>query len=351
MNPVSAFFDSLWNAVLGLNFGYVLTLVVLVLAGILVFRELYNWLKRTLKQYVMKTADEFDDRLYRKFAGVGMGYYSLLITWLVATVIAGSAGAEGFGNSLFYKLLSLATLVWTVYEASKFVELFLYWWQVRRVQKQQQKTLDETRVGLWSLLIKIGLWSIAFLVGLTLFGLRPESVLGAAGIGALVLALGLRSILEDLFSSLLIYLDRPFRVGDLIAVNGTKGRIKRIGMKTTRLETLSGEEMIISNTKLLGTEINNYRRMSTRRVEFNLSLSSNTSPKKIKKLQSEIKKWFEKHSIQLVHNALVAIKSGSLELEGVYLLNDPDYETFIQTQEKVNYFLLEAVKKCKIELK
>lgn len=351
MNPISAFFDSLWKELLGLDIGYFSTLILLALVGILIFRAVYNWLKRTLKSHVKRTPDEYDDRLYEKFAGISIYYYSVLITWMVATVFASTAEGGYFGNSIFYKLLSLVTLVWTIYEASNYIELFLYWRQVRLVQKKKVSFLDETKVGLWSLVIRVGLWIAAILTAFTLFGIKVETVLGAAGVSALVLALGLRSILEDLFSSLLIYLDRPFRVGDLVSVNSTKGHIKRIGMKTTRIETLSGEETIISNTKLLSSDINNYRRMNIRRVEYTLTIAPDTKAEKLQRLEKEVEKWFDEQKIKLIQNAFTTIKSGSLVIEGIYLLDDTQYDTYIQTQEKVNYFLLEAVNKYKIELK
>jgi Mechanosensitive ion channel len=188
------------------------------------------------------------------------------------------------------------------------------------------------------------------LVSLTLVGIKTENIWGAAGVGAIVLGFALQSVLADLFSSLSIYLDRPFRVGDMVNINGSKGSIKRIGLKTTRIQSLMGDEIIVSNSQMLANQINNYRRMQKRRAEFSLTIDPKTSPKAMHRLQLSIGKWLQQSGADVVRNAFVGIEPGFYLCEVVYVLDDPDYELYVQLQERLNYYILAQAKKLKVIL-
>jgi small-conductance mechanosensitive channel len=154
-----------------------------------------------------------------------------------------------------------------------------------------------------------------------------------------------QNILGDLFASLSIAVDKPFEVGDSVSVAEFSGTIEHVGLKTTRIRALSGEQIVIANAELLRKTVHNFKRMSTRRVQFTLRINPATPPELAAKVPPQLSKIIEaREKVKLDHVNLTLLDQDFIEYDIVYNLTEADYGLFLKTQQQV---LLEAMQMCR----
>lgn len=217
-----------------------------------------------------------------------------------------------------------------------------------------QKTLktknNKTVTGFFDFAIKLLLWTIALLLVLSNMGFDITALIASFGIVGLAIAFALQKIFEDIFSAFSIYYDKPFEIGDFIITGGDMGIVKNIGIKSTRIQTLQGQELVISNKELTDTRINNFKKMKKRRILFHLGLTYDTPVKKLEKVPTIIKKIIEKEKVCDFDRAnFQSYGDFSLNFEIVYYLTVPDYNAYMDIQEKINLEIKKAFEKEKIE--
>ncbi|MEM2131509.1 MAG: mechanosensitive ion channel family protein, partial [Candidatus Woesearchaeota archaeon] len=193
-------------------------------------------------------------------------------------------------------------------------------------------------------------WIIAILTALSNLGVNITSLIAGLGVGGIAVAFALQRILEDIFSSFSIYFDKPFEEGDFITIDNEAGTVEHIGIKSTRIRTLQGEELVISNKEMTTARIHNYKKMSKRRAVFTFGVEYNTDVKKLKKINEIIKNIFDRLEIaELDRSHFKTFGDFSLNYEVVYYINNREIKDYLDTQEKINLMLVEAFKKEKIE--
>ncbi len=200
-------------------------------------------------------------------------------------------------------------------------------------------------------LVKIALWAGAIALLLANMGYNITSLVAGLGIGGIAVALAVQNVLGDVFSSLSIYLDKSFQVGDFIAVGNNYGTVKHIGIKTTRVELLQGEELVVSNSQLTSAEIRNFGVMEYRRVVFTIGAIYNTHIEKLKKIPSILRKTIEaqdKTEVERVH--FKSFGDYSLVFEAVYYIQTADYIEYMDIQQQINFDIAEIFQKEKIEM-
>jgi small-conductance mechanosensitive channel len=161
----------------------------------------------------------------------------------------------------------------------------------------------------------------------------------------------LQSILGDAFSAFTIYFDRPFEIGDYVVIGQHEGAVTHISMKSTRIKLLQGEELVVSNKEITGGSIRNFKKMETRRVSFTIGVTYQTTLetlKKIPQLLQDIIQPFDHVEFQRVH--FKEFGQSSLNFEIVYVIKSPDYVKYLDTQQAINFKILEAFEKEHIEL-
>ena len=194
------------------------------------------------------------------------------------------------------------------------------------------------------------LWLLAALIILDNIGFDINALLAGLGIAGIAIALALQNVLADVFSAISIYFDKPFRKGDFIILGAEMGTVQKVGIKTTRIQALQGEEIVISNRELTETRIHNYGRMAKRRVQFNTGITYETPEKKMPQANEIIRK-----SIESVKGAEVdrvhfkEFGDFSLIFEAVYYLPTSDYNAYMDAQQKVNTEIMKGFAKNKIE--
>ncbi len=189
---------------------------------------------------------------------------------------------------------------------------------------------------------KIVIWSLAALLILdNIPGVEISTLLASLGIGGVAVALAVQNILGDLFAYLSIALDKPFAIGDFIAVDDLMGTVEHIGLRSTRLLSVSGEQLIFSNHDLIGSRIHNYGRMEKRRVNFTVGVTYETPMQKLEAVPRIIREVVEAETGTEFERAfLKTMGDSALIYEVVYYLTPPDYALFVKTQQAVNLAIL-----------
>jgi small-conductance mechanosensitive channel len=195
------------------------------------------------------------------------------------------------------------------------------------------------------------LWSLLIVTALQNFGINVTALVTGLGVGGIAIALAVQNILGDLFAALAIVLDKPFVVGDSVQVDTVNGTIEHVGLKTTRIRSVSGEQIIIANADLLKSRIRNYKRMEQRRAVFNLDLAFDTPVDKLAAIPTIVRQVVESQpNVQFDRSHLLSIAETGLRVETVYIVLDPDYNAYADVQHAIYLQLLRRLEGEKIQL-
>ncbi len=194
-----------------------------------------------------------------------------------------------------------------------------------------------TTVQAMGFIARLVVYSLAFLLAVDNLGYEVTTLLAGLGIGGIAVALALQNILGDLFASLSIVLDKPFVVGDFLIVGDLLGTVEYIGLKTTRLRSLSGEQLVFSNSDLLNSRIRNFKRMFERRVVFDFSVVYQTPYDKIKEIPVVVQAIVESQEDARFDRAhFKEYGDSGLIFEVVFFVLVPDFNTYMDIQEQIN---------------
>ncbi|TDO83413.1 small-conductance mechanosensitive channel [Halanaerobium saccharolyticum] len=236
--------------------------------------------------------------------------------------------------------LMILTVVFVVLAALDLITYSLKkYWAKKQRSEEQQKVLT---ISLF--LAKIIVWIIAFLFVLDNLDIQITGLVTGLGIGGVAIAFAAQNILTDLFNYFTIFFDKPFDIGDFIITGEYRGTIEHIGVKSTRIRSLSGEQLIISNTDLVNSRINNYKRMKQRRINFSFGLTYDTSLEKLKKVPGiveEIIRSIDKTEFDRAH--FTEFAASSLLFQVVYYVKDSDYKVYMEIQQQINFSLKEKI--------
>jgi small-conductance mechanosensitive channel len=200
-------------------------------------------------------------------------------------------------------------------------------------------------------IIQAAVYIFAFLTILVAFKIDLSGVVVGLGIGGIAIALALQTVLGDAFSAFSIYFDRPFEIGDFIVLGDYAGTVTKIGMKSTRVQLLQGEELIVSNRELTSTSVRNFKKLKKRRIVFKVRVTYTTPLKKLKQIPSIIQDVISAMELtQLEKVYFKEIGNFSLDFEAIYYIQTADYFKYLETQEQINYAILEKFEKEGIEM-
>jgi small-conductance mechanosensitive channel len=215
---------------------------------------------------------------------------------------------------------------------------------VKRAFERQRETnpAAATHVMLGGLVGRILLWTVAALVALDNLGFNITTLMASLGIGGIAVALAVQNILGDIFSSVSIALDKPFVVGDFIVVDSYMGTVEYVGMKTTRIRSLGGEQIVFSNSELLKNRIRNYKRMQDRRIQFEFGIAYETTVDNIKRVPQMVEEAVSAHKadVRFDRAHFKACGESALQFEVVYYVLSPDYNKYMDIQQAINLALL-----------
>lgn len=206
--------------------------------------------------------------------------------------------------------------------------------------RQQQLARDPasvTTLNVLNFIAKIVIWSMVLVLVLDNLGVNITALVAGLGVGGIAVALALQTILGDLFASLSIVLDKPFVVGDFLIVGDLLGSVEYVGMKTTRLRSLSGEQLVFSNSDLLSSRIRNYGRMYERRVLFTIGVTYQTPREKLIMIPLIVREAVEQQEkTRFDRSHFKEYGNFALSFESVYYVLGPDYNQYMDIQQAIN---------------
>lgn len=227
------------------------------------------------------------------------------------------------------------------------INFYVQGYRQRRLQKDPGAV---TTLGALGLFGKIIVWVLVLLLALDNLGVDVTALVAGLGVGGIAVALAVQNILGDLLASLSIVLDKPFVVGDFIAIDEHLGSIEYVGLKTTRLRSLSGEQLVFSNSDLLNSRIRNYGRMFERRVVFTIGITYETPRDRLETIPGILRAAVERQDDTRFDRAhFKAYGDFALQFEIVYYVRVPDYNRYMDIQQAINFYLLEQFEQQGIE--
>lgn len=198
-------------------------------------------------------------------------------------------------------------------------------------------------LSMMSWFARIMVWATLLLAALSVAGVNITAFVASLGVGGVAVALALQNILGDLFASMSIGLDKPFEIGQFVTFGDVAGTIVHVGVKTTRIKALSGEEIVIGNAELLGNIVHNYARMQERRVVFTFGVTHDTEASTMRAIPSMVRAIIQATPdtrLDRVH--FKGFGESSLDFEVVYYATTPDYNRYMDAQQAINLSLLDA---------
>ncbi|MFQ6137326.1 MAG: mechanosensitive ion channel family protein [Candidatus Hydrothermarchaeales archaeon] len=333
------------NYTIGNNYvkDYLLALAVFLLA-VIVLKIFKYVIINKLKKISAKTRTELDELLIKIIDKVGWPFYLLLSLYIALQFIQIPNFIE---TALYYVILVLVTY-YVIIGIQDLIDYGTH--KIILKRREEEKEVDTSVIDLLSKILKGVLWGVAVIFILSNLGYNVSTLIAGLGIGGIAIAFALQNVLSDIFASFSIYFDKPFKIGDFIIVGDDLGVVKKIGIKTTRLQSLWGQEIVISNRELTSTRINNYKKMEKRRIHFTFGVVYNTSTEKLKKILKIIKEIFDK--IELADLDRVHFKefgNFSLNFEVAYYVDTGDYNKYMDTQQEINFAIKERFEKEGIE--
>lgn len=209
---------------------------------------------------------------------------------------------------------------------------------------------EATTMAALGFLIRLAVWSVLLLAALANLGIEIGPLLAGLGVGGVAVALAVQNVLGDLFASLSIVLDKPFVIGDFIVVGDTAGTIENVGLKSTRVRSLTGEQLIYSNSDLLSARIRNYKRMYERRILFALGVTYQTPRDRLEKIPAIIRESIESQEhARFDRSHFKSYGAFSLDFETVFWVTTPDYGVYMDTQQAINLAIHERFEEEGIE--
>lgn len=234
--------------------------------------------------------------------------------------------------------------------------LVIIWWQIGHWASAAVRHLIDARRGhelsggegaaslnILRFVALLVVWIVAFLMLLTNLGVEIMPLVAGLGVGGIAIALAVQNVLGDLFASLSIALDKPFRVGDALAIGDEKGTVEQIGIKSTRLRSITGEQIVMSNSEILKSRVRNYSPLPERRAELQLRIAYETPRELIRQLPKIIETAIRaEKNVRFERAHFARYGDYALLFEAIYFVEDSDYTVFMDTQQSVNLRLLDV---------
>ncbi|MCM8827631.1 MAG: mechanosensitive ion channel family protein, partial [Candidatus Omnitrophica bacterium] len=320
---------------------YIVAFIILLVGNLfikVVVRRIIDWLEKLSS----KTTFTLDDFLVSLFKSTGVPLMHILVVYLAINSLT--------LTEVLKKLLGYFILGLGLYFGVKVLVSFVsYAFKLYLKKQGEDISLERSLAGIL-ILIKVLAWALAVIFFLDNLGFKISAVIAGLGIGGVAVALAAQAILKDLFSYFCIIFDHPFRVGDFVIVDDYMGTIEYIGIKTTRIRSLSGEMLIISNSDLTDSRLRNYKLMEKRRVVFRIGVVYNTPLSRLKEIPKIIQDIITNIPETVFDRAhFFSFGDYNLIFEVVYYVLGADYKKYMGVQQEINFSIMEEFTKRNIE--
>lgn len=298
----------------------------------LIFRSYFS-------QWARRTKTKIDDEILRNIKAPVL----LLATLFGLFYALNSLSFLALYSSMLEVIFTVAQILAVTFIITRVINVLANWLAQRA---RAGKRVSEHILFVFKQIIKAAVYIFALLAILATFNIDLSGVVVGLGVGGIAIALALQNVLSDVFSAFSIFFDRPFEVGDFIVVGDYAGTVKKIGVKSTRLQLLQGEELVISNRELTTTSLRNFRKLKKRRVLFMLSVAADTPVEKLRKIPTLIQGIIENvKSTEFDRAHFTEFGDFTLNFQIVYYMKTSDYNEYLDAQQTINLEIIEAFKK------
>ncbi|SDI24638.1 Small-conductance mechanosensitive channel [Pseudomonas delhiensis] len=327
------------NAWLDLAFlGHLLLVIVAVLVAFGLLRLLLGSLRKRLEARTSQWA-RYASAIANRTSNFLLFVFSLMLALKFVAFPANWEAALAHG---WFVVLALQVALW--------LDACVRLWTGELARSRFGGIRNPVMTTLLSVVILIVVWAVMLLSILANLGVDITALVASLGVGGIAVALAVQTLLSDVFASLSIGFDKPFEIGDFIVFGDVAGTIEHIGLKTTRIRSLSGEQIVCSNTELLKQTLHNYKRMNTRRIVFQFGISYRTSADKAKAVAELVKEIIDAQAEAKFDRAhFLAFDESRLLYEVVYIMQTADYNRYMDVQQQINLRLLAGVKELGVD--
>lgn len=288
-------------------------------------------------RFAERTSNQADNALVEVLAGTNRGLIAVAALLIGAGMLALPERWSDRVNQLWFGALVLQAALW----ANRLVGIVLR----RHLERQGPAGVraGSAAATLVSWGVRTLLWAVVLLTVLSNLGVNITAFVASLGVGGIAVALAAQTVLGDLFASLSIAIDKPFEVGDFITAGSIAGSVERIGVKTTRLRSVVGEQVVVSNTELLKQTINNFKRLQQRRVIFTLNVAYGIAPELAEQIPAIVADVVAAGaSLRHDRTSLKSLGENGLVYEVVYSVLSADFDLHMREQQRINLGLLRA---------
>ena len=316
--------------------------------GVIIFLIAFGALKifrvvviAKLKNIFEKTKNDWDDIIIQSIDSIYWPFYVFASLYFATRFVS----LPGIVSRWVFYIFMVIVVYYTIKFISKFID-----YGAGFVIARKDNVQDAGIVKLLSIVAKLVVWGGALILILANLGYNVTSLIAGLGVGGIAIGLALQNILGDLFSSLVIYFDKPFKVGDFIIIGEYMGTVTKVGIKTTRIQALQGEEIVLSNTDMTSSRVQNFGKMEKRRVVFQIGVTYDTPSVKLEKIPAMIRQAITSRTrtaVDRVH--FKEFGDSALIYEVVYYVDSPDMADYLDIQQAVNLSLVKQFEAEKIE--
>lgn len=296
-----------------------------------------------LGKLAAKTVSDFDDFIVMLLSRIG---------WPVFIVVSLYMAASGLVLPETARMLVryAAVFVITIRSILLLQEIIQYSVNktlLKRMGSDNPSSQAMIKSVVW--LVKWVMWVLGAIFILDNLGINITSLVAGIGIGGIAVAMASQAVLGDAFSALCIYLDKPFEIGDFIIIDDSMGAVEHIGLKTTRIRSLSGEQLVFSNSDLTKSRVKNYKRMETRRIAFKIGIVYQTPLSKAEKVIPIIRNILRTAGVKTDRVHFGSFGDFSLIYEIVYYVLSADYNVYMDKQQQINFAIMREFEREGIE--
>ncbi len=323
---------------LGSNTAFDFTRAALLFVGLnIVLKLIQVGVVARLRKLAKKTRTDLDDVIIDIFNTVKPPFYVLISLYFAIQFLT----VPDFASRVVYVGFVLMIVYEVVRALGRLVDFFLEKY-IMNAEQNGDAEQAQTMANAAGILIKVALWLVGIAVALSNMGVDITSLVASLGIGGIAIALAIQNVLSDVFSSFSIYADKPFKVGDYIVVGTDSGTVEKIGLKSTRVRTLEGDQLIISNRELTTTRVQNYQKLDRRRRSFLLGVTYGTPLDKLKKIPEIITDVINSVELcELDRSSFASYGDFALNYETVFYFDNPEYAAFMKAMHEINLKIYE----------
>lgn len=332
-----------WNLLVEWVQGNLLELTIAVVVAVVVFL-LLSWLRRIASKIARESEHraELKSIIARTLARTSKFFRIMVAVELVNGYANAPQGLARTIDVLFTISVVFQVAIWLR-------EIILGLIERRAGEGEHEHDTLKSAMVLIRLLVSFALFAVAAIVILDNLGVNVTGLVAGLGVGGIAIGLAAQGIFSDLFAAISIIFDKPFKRGDTVTYDTTTARVEKIGMKSTRLRALTGEEKIISNSKLLEKEITNNTLTIYRRVNFPLTLVYHTPPKIAAKVPDILKEIVEANGAEFIRAGFTTFSPSSLDFQLVFDVNSDDVEEMFKARHTIGIAIIERFAKEGIE--